>query len=121
MIPAKPSLIRGASHVEIRSCLGAKTAEAGFLISCANSPPSVMRRTGADMLHPSALADLALPSLPGARCRDEWRLFDAAAGAVAAAVFSVVFASGSRRSMRAAMVACRVAGTATSATSLRQT
>lgn len=38
-----------------------------------------MRRTGADM-HPSALADLALPSLPGARCQQEWRLFDAAVG-----------------------------------------
>lgn len=32
------------------------------------------------MLHHQHLADLAAPSLPGALCRDEWQLYDAASG-----------------------------------------
>jgi hypothetical protein len=31
-------------------------------------------------VHPAALADLAAPALPGARCRGQWKVFDAAAG-----------------------------------------
>ena len=32
------------------------------------------------VFHLDALADLLAPSLPGARCRSEWELFDRAAG-----------------------------------------
>ena len=64
--PATPH----ASGVRIRLCPDDRTAEADMPMSSAAWTPSVMRRTGADMLHPSALADLALPSLPGARCQD---------------------------------------------------
>lgn len=32
------------------------------------------------MLHPDHLSDLASPSFSGARCADEWQLFDLASG-----------------------------------------